>query len=93
MIENVFDYNDLIYKNEDPLAFLIRSEYFELLRLAFDNLDTLGKFLILEIAINKESLYIISQLLNLNMKVAYKKYNSSLRFIRRILRFNKIICN
>lgn len=62
----IFDYQDTIYQNEDPLFFTLRCELHHAIRHSFYLLNDVEKIILQEIVLKKKS--IVNTALMLNMK-------------------------
>lgn len=74
----IFDYQDTIYQNEDPLFFTLRNELFFTLRSSFHLLDCTEKFILKEVVFKGKSVVNTALLLNMKQIEMEKKLEDTL---------------
>lgn len=77
----IFDYQDKIYQNQNPLNFLIRKEINETLRKTFYLLDETERFIINEIILKEKSITNTALLLDINEKEIKEKLELCLEIL------------
>ncbi len=77
----IFDYQDTIYQNEDPLFFALRNELFFTLRRSFHLLDCTEKFILEEIILKGKSVLNTALLLNMEQIEMEKKLEVTLELL------------
>lgn len=77
----VFDYQDQIYQNQNPLTFLIKKEINQNLRKSFYLLDEKERFIINEVILKEKSITNTALLLDANEKEITDKLQLSLEIL------------
>lgn len=81
MIE-VFDYCDYIYRNNDPLLYLIEVEQNDIVRNSYFNLNPTQQFVLENIIMNEKSMEEVSSFLHINsLKIEDILYESLLTLL------------
>lgn len=82
----VFDYQDKIYYNQNPLTFLIKEEIYQTLRKSFFLLNETEKFIITEVILKEKSIINTALLLNVREKDVKDELKLSLELIYQLFR-------
>lgn len=78
----VFEYNDYIYHNNDPLIYLIKIELNDYLRKAYWNLNRQQRFIVHKIIINENSIEEVATILDTSCRnIAEILYDSLLTLL------------
>lgn len=82
----VFDYQDQIYQNQNPLTFLINEEINKTLRKSFFLLNETERFIVTEVVLREKSIINTALLLDVKEKDIKEKLELSLEMIYQLFR-------
>ena len=82
----IFDYQDRIYFDQNPLSFLIKAEIYDNLRKVFFLLDERERFIINEIILKEKSISNTALLIDIDEQQAEEDLNNSLELLYQLFK-------
>lgn len=82
----IFDYQDRIYFDQNPLSFLIKEEIYDNLRKVFFLLDERERFIINEIILKEKSISNTALLIDIDEQQAEEDLNNSLELLYQLFK-------
>ena len=82
----IFDYQDRIYFDQNPLSFMIKEEIYDNLRKVFFLLDERERFIINEIILKEKSISNTALLIDIDEQQAEEDLNNSLELLYQLFK-------
>lgn len=82
----IFDYQDQIYFDQNPLSFMIKEEIYDNLRKVFFLLDERERFIINEIILKEKSISNTALLIDIDEQQAEEDLNNSLELLYQLFK-------
>lgn len=90
----IFDYPDIIYRNENPLFYVLKHELHKTIRESFYLLTELEKFIITEIVLKKKSVTNTALFLDMSEKEVSNRLEIALELLFRLFenKYGLLVC-